>query len=277
MQRETISFKVADLKPHPRQADNFDDLDDGPFKELVDDIRVNGLNHAIEITPDGVLIDGHQRLRAVKELGWIEVMVDVRHDLADEGEQAIEVRTIEANTNRRQLGVMDRARLYVRLRELTKTSPDTRNGEAGYALRTELKKHFPDNSDRSLRRYERLLQLSRILQREVNRGKLPVVLAERILSANPGIMKKLVAAVTAGEDVRATAKKLLPKTGKESNKGTGIDGAVTAIDTAITTLRQQTKRGGCLEPFHRGRLEKAKAKLQDLLADQRGRSGQLGP
>src|SRR3546814_19247007 len=42
-----------------------------------------GLLQPIPITPDGVLVCGHRRLKAVKELGWHTLRVWVRTGLSD--------------------------------------------------------------------------------------------------------------------------------------------------------------------------------------------------
>jgi ParB/RepB/Spo0J family partition protein len=106
--------EVNQLQPHPRQRELFTDLEGQDFKELVASIKQDGLIQPIEIATGDVVIDGHQQLRAVQELGWLRVDVWVRDDLGDQ--DAIDRRHIEANSTRRQLTKLGQARLMKRVR-----------------------------------------------------------------------------------------------------------------------------------------------------------------
>ena len=63
IKKESRKWKVDDLRPHPRQSELFRDLSEIEFAFLAGDIKRNGLQQPIEITPDGTVIAGHQRLR----------------------------------------------------------------------------------------------------------------------------------------------------------------------------------------------------------------------
>jgi ParB-like chromosome segregation protein Spo0J len=60
---------VVDLKPHPLQGKYFRDMTDAALHDLAENIRRRGLRRPIEILPNGTIVSGHQRLRAVKLLG----------------------------------------------------------------------------------------------------------------------------------------------------------------------------------------------------------------
>jgi ParB-like chromosome segregation protein Spo0J len=83
---------------------------------LAADIHRDGLRENVEVTDDGRIISGHQRVRDAARLGWKGIPVRVRTDLADE--RAIELRLIEANRVRRQLDTLDQIRLEVRRLEI---------------------------------------------------------------------------------------------------------------------------------------------------------------
>ena len=100
------SRRLEHLKSHPRQAELFSDLNEAEFERLKQSLG-EGLNVPIEITQDNVVIDGHQRLRAARELGWEDIQVWVRDDLPNQ--QAIDQRHIEANLDRRQLTRIEQA------------------------------------------------------------------------------------------------------------------------------------------------------------------------
>src|SRR5215472_9669419 len=59
---------TADLKFHPL-ADLFPPMEGAEFDALVADIKANGLYHAIELY-DGMILDGRNRYRALRALGW---------------------------------------------------------------------------------------------------------------------------------------------------------------------------------------------------------------
>jgi ParB-like chromosome segregation protein Spo0J len=111
--------RLDELKSHPRQDELFSNLNEAEFEKLKQSVD-GGLNVPIEITTDNVVIDGHQRLRAARELGWETIDVWVRDDLPDQ--KAIDQRHIEANLDRRQLTRLDQARLIKALCELASIS-----------------------------------------------------------------------------------------------------------------------------------------------------------
>src|SRR4051794_20976613 len=89
------TWPVERLRPYERQAANFRDVSPAELKRLMD-VMSTGKYDPIEVTPDGRILDGHQRHRAAIALDWEVVKVQVRHDLADD-EVAIEVRHLQAN------------------------------------------------------------------------------------------------------------------------------------------------------------------------------------
>src|SRR5688572_14543293 len=118
MRKTLEQWPLERLKPHPAQAKLFSDLDEQSFKDLVEDIRIRGIEKAVEVLPDGTIVCGHQRLRAANALGRTKVPVRVLHDLAEAGDSAVEQYLITNNLHRRQLDKLDLARCYARLREL---------------------------------------------------------------------------------------------------------------------------------------------------------------
>ena len=70
-------INVNELKPHPRNNEFFDDMSGEKWQEFLDSIKARGVIEPIVITPDKVIVSGHQRVRACKELGIKTVMCDV--------------------------------------------------------------------------------------------------------------------------------------------------------------------------------------------------------
>lgn len=73
-------FQLAELKPHPRNTIIYGGReDDETFSELVQLIKEHGLRTKMIVNEDGVIISGHRRYNALKELGYTEIECEVRH------------------------------------------------------------------------------------------------------------------------------------------------------------------------------------------------------
>lgn len=68
-------MKVSDLKPHPKNEEIYGYNED--ISDLVEKIKRSGQVHTLVVTPKGVVLAGHRRLRACKELGITEVDVEI--------------------------------------------------------------------------------------------------------------------------------------------------------------------------------------------------------
>src|SRR5215813_12319778 len=96
-ERETLNVKIAALSTHPRQAELFGDLPEEKILELAADLERNGQKTPIEITPDNVIICGHQRVRAAELLEWTEIKAVIRDDLAEEGDASVFEQLVKDN------------------------------------------------------------------------------------------------------------------------------------------------------------------------------------
>lgn len=70
-------LKIEDLKPHPRNDEFFDDMTGEKWKEFLESVKSRGIIEPIVITQNKVIVSGHQRVRACKELGIDKVPCDV--------------------------------------------------------------------------------------------------------------------------------------------------------------------------------------------------------
>lgn len=77
-----IKIKVELLKVHPRNKEFFDDMEGDKWKDFVESIKTSGIIQPLIVTDDYVVISGHQRLKAAKELGLTEVPCEV-HEYND--------------------------------------------------------------------------------------------------------------------------------------------------------------------------------------------------
>src|SRR5262245_41952849 len=115
-ERETVNVKIADLSTHPRQTEVFGDLPEDKILELAADLERNGQKTPIEVTPDYVIICGHQRVRAAELLAWTEIQAVIRDDLAGEGDASVFEQLVKDNLNRRHLDQLSQARCYQALK-----------------------------------------------------------------------------------------------------------------------------------------------------------------
>ena len=198
--------RVDELHPHPRQAVHFSDQPAAQFAEFVEDIRINGIRVPIEILPDGTIVSGHQRRRAAIRLNWEEVPVRVRHDLADAGDDAVELELIEQNRNRRQLSKLEQARCYKRVREIKEAAGEKFSRGK---LRDVYAKRF-NMSGRNLDRYVKLLDHPKELQDAVDAKKISLVKALRLMELDADDYEPILEKLRDGQDVRRDVNAILP-------------------------------------------------------------------
>jgi len=86
----------------------------GDLSDLTDSIRKVGLLQPITVSPDGVLICGLRRLRAVQELGWKQISVWVRSGISTELERLLAEQ--HENEVRKPYTPMEAAQLYAELK-----------------------------------------------------------------------------------------------------------------------------------------------------------------
>jgi len=235
-----VHQRLVELHPHPRQCDMFADLPDADLRQLADEMRREGLIDPVEILPDGMIISGHQRVRAAKLLGWKEVRCWVRHDLEKAGPDAVERRFIEANFNRRQLGPLDKARCYRRLKELE------RGGRCNGTVKGDLRDYLAGQfglSGRSLDRWERLLDTPIEVQNVVSAKKLPLLVGGKVADLPKGVQQQIAAEIRNGAEPKKAVASHLPKATTTRSPATeyhhlivNLRQAVESLDEAVDTL-----------------------------------------
>ena len=119
-------FNITELSPHPRNTEFFDDMSGEKWNEFLESIKTRGVIEPIVITQDKVIVSGHQRVRACKELGITKIACDVHHyDSEDEILQDL------LETNIRQRGDVGGSakKVGLRIKELERIY-GIRNGSA---------------------------------------------------------------------------------------------------------------------------------------------------
>ena len=72
-------IEVSKLKHHPRNTEFFDDITGDKWKDFKKSIIRRGVVEGVVITQDLVIVSGHQRVRACKELGIVEIPCRITH------------------------------------------------------------------------------------------------------------------------------------------------------------------------------------------------------
>lgn len=72
---EHRKMKVSDLKPHPKNTEIYGQNEN--VSDLVEKIKRSGQVHTLVVTSKGIVLAGHRRLKACKELGIEEVNVEI--------------------------------------------------------------------------------------------------------------------------------------------------------------------------------------------------------
>lgn len=96
------TFKVESLIPHPQNDFYFDPMEGQKWVEFLESVRTSGVIEPPVVTGGMVIVSGHQRVRACKELGIEEINCEIR---VYESEDRILKDLIE--TNIRQRGNID--------------------------------------------------------------------------------------------------------------------------------------------------------------------------
>jgi ParB/RepB/Spo0J family partition protein len=188
---QIIKIPVANLRPHPLQNDIYGDLSPVEYAALKQDIQQHGIRQPIEVARNLVdVVDGNQRVRALRELGVNEVDAVVVEADSDE---ALEERFVTANLVRRQLDPVTKARAIQQLAKIESRRIGMRidlheNGP----FRERLASLLGNTSGRTIDRYLQLLRLEREIQDAVSSGQLPMTKALKIESLPKPARKAIV-------------------------------------------------------------------------------------
>lgn len=108
-------IKISDLAVHPKNSFFFDDISGEPWDEFLKSVQTSGIIEPIVITQDKVIVSGHQRVRACKELGVREINAEIR---IFNNEDEILKCLIETNLRQRGIGNTNSVKLGRCVKEL---------------------------------------------------------------------------------------------------------------------------------------------------------------
>ena len=204
---QTVMRRVADLKPHPRQAELFADLPDHELQELAEDIDKHGVKHPLDILPNNVVVGGHQRLRALKLLRKKTARCRILHYLADADEHEVIQYIVNDNLLRRQLTQLEQARLYRELLKLER-GDSGRDVDVRGDLRDRLASQF-GVSGRTLDRWEKVLDSPREVQDAYSRGQLRLVDAGKVADFPKRVQRQIGKAIRRGANPKEAVEEQL--------------------------------------------------------------------
>ena len=108
-------ININELKPHPRNIEFFDDMTGDTWNAFKESISASGIIEPIVVTQDMIIVSGHQRVRAAKELGLSTIMVDIRKY---ENDDKVLKDLIETNIRQRGIGNPNPVKLGRCIKEL---------------------------------------------------------------------------------------------------------------------------------------------------------------
>jgi ParB family chromosome partitioning protein len=234
-------WKISRCKPHPQQAELFGDIPEAELAALAADMQKRGQRQPVEVLPNGTVIAGHQRINAAKLLGWKEVEVIVRHDLAEAEDTTVEDELICDNLYRRHLSPLARARAIARRMEIEQ---DSRSGgprsfgieEIIAAVASRLKL-----SVRSARRYLLALQAPAVVQQAFDKGDVTLIDAGKVAQLDKWDQEKLAKRIEAGEEAAQVVREVLrPKGNAANDANRAFFRLIRAMRREIPELRNQT-------------------------------------
>ena len=166
-------------------------------------MKANGLRVPVETLPDCTIVADHQRVQAAKLLGWTEIDVVVRRDLAEAGPAAVEAAFITDNLHRRHLSPLGKAMCFKRLIELESGS---RAGGLFDKQADRLKEVIAERMGLSPRSVSRCLLIRKCpvaVQQAFDRGDLTLTEAGKVALMPPRAQDEVGRRITAGEKPKA--------------------------------------------------------------------------
>ena len=197
-------LEIKDLKPHPKNEELFDDIEGQRWSEFKESILRRGVVEPIVVTQDLVIVSGHQRVKACKELEIKTIPCRITHypefdEKTDTPkEDMILEDLISTNIMQRGVGNINPLKMAKCIRELERIKGIKvgGNGNNQHTQKEQLRKNFAianqnDLSEelglttRQVQNYKSLLNLIPELQDLVETGELKASIGYTVLSKLP--------------------------------------------------------------------------------------------
>lgn len=261
---ELVPIEV--LKPHPKNEEFFPDPpQENLWREMVADVRENGIINPLIVAADYTVLAGHLRLQIAKEVGITHILVD-RRDLHPESEAAVSL-MIRENLLRRHLNDMQAARLIRILKEQFGVKPGRpesgKDGTEKHATVAELM----GLKERRVQQLDKLNDLIPEFQEFVSSGRWGSSVAYELACLSPETQKLLHSHYREkiAELTRAEAKEFRRKI--EAELRAEIEKQTNEMRQKIDTLDRQKRELQILHEERETDLRRAIADLQEKLRE----------
>ena len=200
-----------DLKSHPRNTEFFDDMDGQKWKDFLRSIKTSGVIEPIIVTQDLIIVSGHQRVRAAKEIKMSKIPVEIRY-YSDDDETLRDL--IETNIMQRGIGNTNPIKLAKCIMELERILGIRNGGDRksdGHNVNLKTQTDLAEElkmSQKQLSRYKKLLDLVPELQTAVESGQISATNASAILARLPEAEQKAIAEQIVGTDGKVSRQEL---------------------------------------------------------------------
>ncbi len=227
--REMTTERLDQLQPHLLQGTVLSDLTEGEIQAMADDIRRNGQTHPIEVTANRMILDGHQRVKAMLRLGWTKAKVLVRHDL--ETGEASTARFLEANLNRRHLDPLARVRLIKSLYALgEEVNVDV--GKGKIEIKERIAKQLGMNR-RTLDRYLCAADAPPAVLKAFEDGDVTLTEAGKVAGLTADIQSAIEKRIVEGETPKAAVQSYLPPVNRSVAPSSRLKKLIRSADAII--------------------------------------------
>lgn len=173
---------IEKLRPHPRNNYFFDDMTGDKWEDFKESIS-HRLIHAVVVTQDLVIVSGHQRYRAYKELGKTQIEVEIRHYDSDD---EVLLDLINSNLKERVVGNDNPVKLGRCFAEIDRINGVQHGGDrkskvqnAPLISREEVAEQYGISTDK-WKRYKSLTRLIPELEDMVETGRVTATTASAI-------------------------------------------------------------------------------------------------
>lgn len=180
---------VSKLKPHPQNTYFFNDMVGESWEKFLQSIKERGIKEPIIITQDNMIVSGHQRIRAAKELG-IQSVDAIQNNYSSDDEILLDL--IELNIRQRGIMADSETKAGRRFKEL-KRIYGIRHGNNQHDRNAQL--------ERSSRSPEQLAEENGISRQTMNR-------TIQVADADPILQQLNIDGKISGDTVRYIMSKL---------------------------------------------------------------------
>lgn len=243
-------ININELKPHPRNNEFFDDINGEKWDELLDSIRKRikdgkrGNIEPIIITQDKIIVSGHQRVRAFKELSIPTIEAEIRIYNSDD---EVLLDLLESNIRRRGEIGGSAKKVGKRIKELERLY-GIKVGKPNYEKNSQLKTQEQLASDlgmdvRTLQNYKILSEMIPELSDLVDTGMVTKTTALAIMrNLSDEEQKELIQSLST--DKKYTQKQMDEEIQKYKNRiseliqqGTKTEIVTKEVDTEETLIK----------------------------------------